>query len=129
MRACRRSPDCVEGHVAQRRDTNANNARDKADNYSSTSPRPVQTNPESVGLLPNHWVGPTGTVSMLYTSVVPAGPDAPARPQTQEEAEATREQWRQELRQKDEYKEMFAKEDKWREGSKALKAGMTLKEV
>jgi len=48
---------------------------------------------------------------------------------TRERVRAAREQWRQELREKDEYKAMFAKEDEWKEKSKSIATGMTLQEV
>ncbi len=63
---------------------------------------------------------------MVQTGVVPVGAAPPARVPTAEEAQAAREAWRQELREKAEYKEMFAKEDLWREKSMALRGGMTL---
>ena len=77
----------------------------------------------------NYSVRPTGIVSMVLTGVVPVGPAPPARVPTAEEAQAAREARREELREKGEYKEMFAKEDDWREKSKALRGGMTLLEV
>ena len=52
----------------------------------------------------NYSVRPTGTVSMVQTGVVPVGPAPPARVPTAEEAQAAREAWREELRDKREYK-------------------------
>lgn len=71
--------------------------------------------------------GVDGTV-VLRTQAIPTG-IPPIQLLTPEEIEAAREQWRQELKEKGQHKEMFAKEKDWKEKSKSITTGMTLQEV
>ena len=95
------------------------------------TPAPRIVAPETTKLVFTAYVATaTGLVPVLRTQAPSARVWTPEEAQAaRESTETAREQWRQELKMKDEYKETFAKEAEWKEKSKAIATGMTLQEV